>query len=188
MGHTVYPKGCKEVWSIRQPSKQPAFKRSADTLKARSVGMSGKQMETYTIPQYLISAVADSVCTFETHASLDSLFMYANAAGDPPEGSKAVKALEWLRRISKECGAEALPIVGRIIEKYMEEKEDTSGRFWTDPRQANERKAKFDRIKDGLERAGLTYSSGGILTKGEGLATKTLSELIKSRNIGAIDF
>lgn len=145
-------------------------------------------MGTYTIPQYLISAVADSVPAFETHASLDSLFMYAKAPGDPPEGSKAVKVQEWLRRISKECGADALPIVGRIIERYMEDEEDTSGRFWINPQQAKERKAKIDRIKDSLERAGLCYSPGGMLTKCEGLATKTLSELIKSRNIGAIDF
>nr|WP_306277177.1 abortive infection family protein [Pseudomonas putida] len=149
---------------------------------------SGWQMQTYAIPQYVISAIADAVSFVETHASMDSLFMYANAPGDPPEGSKAVKALDWLRKISKDSGAEALMIVGRIIEKYMEEEEDTSGNFWVHPQQQKERKAKIDKIKDALERAGLIYTSGGILTKGEGLATKTLSELIKSRNIGAIDF
>lgn len=145
-------------------------------------------MQTYAIPQYLMSAIADAVSSLETHASLDSLFLYANAPGDPPEGSKAVKALDWLRRINKECGTDALPIMGRIIEKYMEEEEPTSGRYWINPEQEKERKEKVARIKDAVERAGLTYSSGGILIKGEGLATKTLSELIKSRNISAIDF
>lgn len=144
-------------------------------------------MQTYEIPQYLMAAIADAASSLETHASLDSLFLYANAPADPPEGSKAVKALGWLRRINKECGADALPIIGRIIEKYMEE-EDTSGRHWSNPRQENERKEKISRIKDAVARAGLTYSPGGVLIKGEGLATKTLSELIKSRNISAIDF
>lgn len=64
-------------------------------------------MQNYSIPQYLMSSIADAVSSLETHASLDSLFLYANAPGDPPEGSKAVKALDWLRRISKECGADA---------------------------------------------------------------------------------
>lgn len=41
---------------------------------------------------------------------------------------------------------------------------------------------------EALGRASIVYTNGGILSKGEGLATKTLSELIKSRNIQAIDF
>lgn len=145
-------------------------------------------MENFAIPSYLISAIADAVSSSETHASLDSLFMYANAPGDPPEGSKAVKALEWLRRINKECGNETLSIVGRIIEKYMEEEiEDTPSLFGGEAI-LKEKKLRIDRIKQALGRASIVYTNGGILSKGEGLATKTLSELIKSRNIQAIDF
>jgi len=32
--------------------------------------------------------------------------MYAHAPGDPPKGCEADKALEWLRRINKDCGAD----------------------------------------------------------------------------------
>lgn len=145
-------------------------------------------MENFAIPSYLISAIADAVSSSETHASLDSLFMYANAPGDPPEGSKAVKALEWLRRINKEGGKETLSIVGRIIEKYMEEEiEDTPSLFGGEAI-IKEKKLRIERIKQALGRASIVYTNGGILSKGEGLATKTLSELIKSRNIQAIDF
>lgn len=145
-------------------------------------------MDNFAIPSYLISAIADAVSSSETHASLDSLFMYANAPGDPPEGSKAVKALEWLRRVNKECGKETLSIVGRIIEKYMEEEiEDTPSLFGGEAL-IKEKKLKIDKIKQALGRASIVYTNGGILSKGEGLATKTLSELIKSRNIQAIDF
>ena len=126
-------------------------------------------MQNYAIPQYLMSAIADAVSSLETHASLDSLFLYANAPGDPPEGSKAVKALDWLRRINKECGVDALPIIGRIIEKYMEEEGPVSDNFWSPPEVGKERKEKITRIKEAVERAGLTYSPGGILFKGEGL-------------------
>lgn len=45
-----------------------------------------------------MGVVAEIIANSETHASMDSLFLYAEAPGDPPEGSKHVKALEWLRR------------------------------------------------------------------------------------------
>ncbi|MFG0682674.1 abortive infection family protein [Pseudomonas sp. xss_4] len=144
-------------------------------------------MENYNIPSYLISAIADTVAESETHASLDSLFMYADAPGEPPDGSKAVKALEWLRRINKENGIDRLLILGRIIEKYMDDiTEETS--FWVNQEQIDAKKKRVSNIKKALERAGLAYSPGGVLSKGEGLATKTLSELIKNRNIQALDF
>lgn len=145
-------------------------------------------MENYTIPSYVISAIADTVSQAETHASLDSLFMYANAPGEPPEGSKAVKALEWLRRISKESGPDSLAIIGRIIEKYLEIEIEKAPTIWVTQEQIDEKKSRILKIKQALERAGLSYSQGGILSKGEGLATKSLSELIKGKNIQAIDF
>lgn len=145
-------------------------------------------MENFAIPSYLISAIADAVSSSETHASLDSLFMYANAPGDPPEGSKAVKALEWLRRINKDGGKETLSIVGRIIEKYMEEEIEDIPSLFGGEALIKKKKLKIDKIKQALGRASIVYTNGGILSKGEGLATKTLSELIKSRNIQAIDF
>jgi hypothetical protein len=52
---------------------------------------------------------------------MDSLFMYAGAPGDPPEGSKHVKAQEWLRRVNTDRSVQPLQILGRLIEGYMEE-------------------------------------------------------------------
>lgn len=75
---------------------------------------------TTQIPSPLIGAVANIVAERETHASLDSLFLYGGAPEDPPLGSKHVKALEWLRRTNKEC-SNPLQVLGRIIEAYMEE-------------------------------------------------------------------
>jgi len=139
------------------------------------------------IPQFVISAIADTVAESETHASLDSLFMYADAPGEPPEGSKPVKALEWLRRINKECGNLRFSVIGRIIEKYMEAEVEETPSFFVNQEQIDIRKNKIQKIKQQLGRAGLTYSRGGIISKGEGLATRTLSDLIKNRNIHAID-
>lgn len=144
-------------------------------------------MENYTVPSYVISTIAETVSENETHASLDSLFMYAEAPGEPPEGLKAVKALEWLRRINKVSGSETLTIIGRIIEKYMETDVETAPTFWRSEEMIEKEKANIEKIRKALERAGLSYSTGGIISKGEGLATKTLSELIKKKNIQAID-
>lgn len=144
-------------------------------------------MENYTVPSYVISTIADTVSETETHASLDSLFMYADAPGDPPEGSKSVKALEWLRRINKVSGSETLTIIGRIIEKYMEVDIEAKPTLWRSKELIEGEKARLEKIRKSLERAGLSYSFGGIISKGEGLATKTLSELIKKKNIQAID-
>ncbi|MDR6578494.1 abortive infection family protein [Pseudomonas extremaustralis] len=144
-------------------------------------------MENYTVPSYVISTIAETVSETETHASLDSLFMYAEAPGEPPEGSKAVKALEWLRRINKVSGSETLTIIGRIIEKYMETDVETAPTFWRSKEVIEREKANIEKIRKSLERAGLSYSSGGTISKGEGLATKTLSKLIKEKNVQAID-
>ncbi|SHN20865.1 Abortive infection C-terminus [Pseudomonas asturiensis] len=144
-------------------------------------------MDKLPIPAYVLAAVADAVSETETHASLDSLFMYAEAPGDPPDGSKAVKALEWLRRINKECGDRSFSVVGRIIEKYMEPA-DPSPSFWQTEEAIVAQKTRVKRIRDSLARAGFTYSSGGILSFGQGLATKSLAELVKARNIEVIDF
>ena len=73
------------------------------------------------IPALVISACAEVMSQRETHASMDSLFMYVAAPGEPPEGSKLVKAQEWLRRINSNEKAQPLQVLGRLIESYMEE-------------------------------------------------------------------
>lgn len=73
------------------------------------------------IPAPVLAVVADITSSRETHASLDNLFIYAGAPGDPPEGSKPVKAQAWLRLTNKDESVEPLAVLGRLIETYMEE-------------------------------------------------------------------
>ena len=73
------------------------------------------------IPSPLLSVCAEIVSQRETHATLDSLFTYAGVPGDPPQGSKQAKALEWLRRTNIDKNVKPLDILGRLIENYMEE-------------------------------------------------------------------
>src|SRR5437588_4965280 len=111
------------------------------------------------IPQFVIGALADVIPSWESHASVDSLFMYANAPGDPPEGSKPVKVEEWLRRTNKDVAVEPLEVLGRIVEKYLEEDVTVYG---TDvdilgKSPADRAQDRNDKIRRALERAGLRY-------------------------------
>ncbi len=139
------------------------------------------------IPAPVIAVLSDSLYDIESHASLDSLFLYADAPGDPPEGSKPVKTQAWLRRINKESDF-PLDVLGRLIEQYMElpEEEDSNDVAWggnvTDKKQ--ELKAKLQSV---LDRCNLTYLTGGIISDGSSAPSKSLSDLIKGRDIPTIE-
>lgn len=131
------------------------------------------------IPTPVISVLADISSSRETHASLDSLFMYASAPGDPPEGSKHVKALEWLRRVNKDKDIDPLEICGKFIEGYMETP-------LNDGDTGDDRK----RINDVLVQTKLQYVNGGrVITASSSLsvATKSLETILKSFDYVAID-
>lgn len=72
------------------------------------------------IPAPVVALVAEFAAEHETHATLDGLFMHAEAPGEPPEGSKHTKALEWLRRTNRDSSVDPLRVLGRIVEEWME--------------------------------------------------------------------
>ncbi|MGL4726154.1 MAG: abortive infection family protein [Scandinavium sp.] len=134
------------------------------------------------IPQPVIAVVSDFIALAETHATLDSLFAYADAPGEPPIGSKPAKALEWLRRINKESD-DPLAILGRLIENYMESELPKNPYYeWE--------KKKIDFVKklpDILARYGMRYVSGGLITNGSSLSSLPLKEAIQRRNAPAVE-
>lgn len=136
------------------------------------------------IPQVVIGIVAEAVAESETHASMDSLFLYAGSPGDPPEGSKHNKALEWLRRINKDPSIEnPLEILGRIIEAYMEADTDPVKNYYADTKVLAERK---DKITNALTRCNLSYSPGGVISSAVASPSKSLEQHIRSKNISSI--
>lgn len=133
------------------------------------------------IPAFVISVVANVVAESETHATLDSLFMYAGAPGDPPPLNKVAKSQEWLRRANKHEGGEPLEVLGRLIETYMEADLD-------DPHWGGEYRTRKDKIERALSRAGLTYGNSGRILNGPlATPTRTLETLIRERDLFAID-
>lgn len=139
------------------------------------------------IPAPIIAVLSNYLSDIESHASLNSLFLYADAPGEPPEGSKPVKTQDWLRRINKESDF-PLKILGRLIETHMElpDEENSYEVVWginlADKKQ--ELKVKLISL---LERSNLTYLTGGIISDGSSAPSKSLSELIKGRDIPSIE-
>lgn len=134
------------------------------------------------IPQPVIAVVADHVAASETHASLDSLFAYADAPGEPPEGSKHVKSLAWLRRINKECD-DPLAILGKLIETYMESELPENPMYEWDKRRVD----FVEKLPEMLGRYSLRYSTGGFITDGSSITSLSLKEAIEKRNVPAVE-
>ncbi len=131
------------------------------------------------IPASVISVIADVSSSRETHASLDSLFMYANAPGDPPEGSKHVKALEWLRRVNKDVFVEPLIVLGKFIEGYMET-----------PLRNGETSEDREKINGVLAQTKLKYVQGGQVVSDQShmsAPSRTLESMLKSFDYKAVD-
>jgi hypothetical protein len=123
-----------------------------------------------TIPAPLLATIADITSSRETHASLNSLFMYAGAPGDPPEGSKPVKAEEWLRQANKDSAVDPLAVAGAIIERYME----------AIPDHFNKESVEQDRerLQKALARCELQYVKGGRLIGLLAAPSQTLETLL----------
>jgi Abortive infection C-terminus len=137
------------------------------------------------IPAPVIAACAEIIPERESHASLDRLFLYAGAPGDPPEGSKPVKVQEWLRRINKDESVEPLQILGRLIEVYMEEPPPEGGPFDDFP-PLDETGAQT-RLRKALGRYDLQYVRGGVVSGSTGTPSRSLDDFIRALDSPAID-
>lgn len=132
------------------------------------------------IPSAVMAVVAEQVAISESHATLDSLFMYAGAPGDPPAGSKLAKALEWLRRVNRDEILDPLKVIGKVIEGYMEALIDPTSTFSSAPR---ERKEKIEKVLVSCE---LQYVRGGRVVGSLGAPSHTLEQLIRKKDVASI--
>lgn len=145
-------------------------------------------MSRYRLPFHLLSVLSDELTLSETHASMDNLFMYANAPGDPPEGSKSAKSQAWLRRINNDENCDSLEVIGFLIEGYMEPSLKEKKLPWDDePSLSNGQIKRIERIKQALTRANLQYISSGRISHISGSASRTLKEIISKLDHASID-
>lgn len=133
------------------------------------------------IPSPLISVCADICPRRESHATLDSLFAYAGAPGDPPEGSKPAKVLDWLRRTNKDEAVQPLDVLGLLIENYIEAEPDPMSHMYEQAIKDRER------LLATLAKCELQYVRGGKIIGSLGAPSRTLEEFIRDRDLSAID-
>jgi hypothetical protein len=140
-----------------------------------------------SIPAPVIAVLSDNFAALETHVSLDNLFLYADAPGEPPEGSKPVKVQTWLRRINKESD-DPLKVLGKLIETYMElpEQEEEDVFLWG-TNVTNHKKEFKGKLESILSQCNLTYIAGGLVSDGSSAPSRSLSDLIKGRDIPSIE-
>ncbi len=135
-----------------------------------------------TIPSPVIAVVAEIVSEQETHASLDSLFLYAGAPGEPPTESKHAKALEWLRRVNKDLSVQQpLEVLGMILEGYLDDEIDVS-----EPWKEAQIK-KISKLKRVLERCDLRYIRGGKFVGSFSSPVISLEEQIRKRDVESLN-
>ncbi|MED5594082.1 abortive infection family protein [Janthinobacterium sp. P210006] len=137
------------------------------------------------IPAPVIAACSEIMAERESHASMNNLFMYAGAPGDPPEGSKPVKAQEWLRRINADVQTDPLQVLGRLIEGYMEEAPPEARPF--DDKPVPLETADQQKISKALSRYDFQYIKGGTVTGTVGAPSKTLDEFIRKHDLPAVE-
>jgi hypothetical protein len=142
------------------------------------------------LPAHLISVLSEILSESETHATMDSLFMYANAPGDPPDGSKLTKAQTWLRRVNTDESCDPLEIIGFLIEGYMEPPLPEKKFSWDDeePSLNEHQEKRIERVRQALARANLQYIPGGArVTHISGSASRSLKDIISKLDYSSID-
>ncbi|MBI2412737.1 MAG: abortive infection family protein [Deltaproteobacteria bacterium] len=132
------------------------------------------------IPSPIISLIAEAIASNETHATLDSLFMYAGAPGEPPLGSKHAKALAWLRIINKDQSVNPLEILGKLIEGYMDAVDQLNSLS------LNVQEHK-DKISKALMQFELQYIKGGKIIGTLGIPSRSLEHVIRAKDVSSIN-
>jgi Abortive infection C-terminus len=137
------------------------------------------------IPSPVIAIVAEIISQRETHASMDNLFMYAGAPGNPPDGSKWVKAQDWLRRVNLDEAVQPLQVLGRLIETCMEEMPPENDSFDEGPHPT--KTADQEKIAKILGRYEFQYVKGGSIVGLLGAPSKTLEEFVRDKDVTALE-
>ncbi|CAN7780979.1 abortive infection family protein [Cupriavidus necator] len=133
------------------------------------------------IPSPVIAVVAEILERRETHATMNSLFWYADAPGDAPEGNKRAKATEWLRRVNKHPNADPMRVLGKLLENCME--------VVTDPLDMNHEQYEADKIRlqAVLGQHSLQYVRGGLIVGALAAPSRTLDSMLRECDFAAVD-
>lgn len=130
------------------------------------------------IPNSVIGAVSSVLAAYyNSHTRLNGLFMEGGAPGEAPPGNCENKCAAWLRRCNEHQDIDALAVLGRVIQSFMDEDRPYPGLV-----------AGQERINIALARNQLAYHMNGIITLAGGApASKTLSDFFKAGDFASIE-
>lgn len=132
------------------------------------------------IPNSVIGAVSSVIAEhYHSHSKLNALFMECGAPGDAPEGNCEAKCGAWLKRCNDVPGIDALAVLGRVIQHFMDQEP-------SDYRRSIE--IGQQRIREGLSRNQLSYQVNGYVTlAGASPAAKTLADFLNAGDFASIE-
>lgn len=139
------------------------------------------------IPTAIIGLLSQLLPERYTHAGIDSLFQMADAPEDIPEGSKATKVQAWLRHTNR-ISPEPLKVLGVIIDDFMELHISDSS-YWVTGSESQVEifEREKQRVRETLAKDGLTYTRGGLISKGGSIPTLSLDESVKKHGLSSVD-
>lgn len=132
------------------------------------------------IPRPLAAIVGEVLGSYVyNHRRLEALFWECGAPDDPPQGNCCEKVERWLVRAGQDSSYDALGLLGRVLENFMEADTGFQSELQEEGR---------IRIRKALSRHGLTYAQGGrIMGAGAGPASRTLNEILQDRDLPEIE-
>jgi len=141
------------------------------------------------IPAPVMALLSSSLAEFETHATLNELFLHADAPGDAPLGSKPAKTQAWLRVVNQQS-PEPLKVLGKLVERYMDDPDHAVDAgpvpMFNAPYLLEEKRQFCRKFEILLAQYGWAYHQGGRISDGGVAPSRSLLQEIQKRDIPAV--
>lgn len=150
---------------------------------AMSSSSTGDASAKPRIPNPVAAVVGEVLGShYYSHQRLNTLFAEHGAPGEPPDGNCVEKCERWLKRCNDSPTVDPLAVLGGVLERFMEVEPPSYGAY------ADEYHQRHERVTKVLERHGLRYDTGGrVLAPGTTAATRSLQDVLRARDLGAVD-
>jgi hypothetical protein len=139
-------------------------------------------MEKRGVPNPVVMVVGDVLAEhYYSHTKLNTLFAENGAPGDPPPGNCIRKCQTWLKRCNSAPTVDAYAVLGGVLADFMDRADDPS---WEGREPYVQQRKRIEAV---LTKHGLSYYSGGRIVGGDlGLPSRTLAQILASRDLDTL--
>ena len=139
------------------------------------------------IPKPVVEVIIAVLAGNHSHADLNRIFGEAGAPGDMPEGPRHAKVREWLKRAGEDKTLNAHVMLGKVLEQLMEVDAPPDNYYNTPGSAQTALDATRKRVTDSLAKHGLKYEKGGFIRGGVRLAARSFEEMLRARDLPAVE-